>query len=144
YAVFCLKKKTGSDEKPERDRKRKAYPAVQSGAESEPPYGAEKSFPPQRIMILAASCPLELDGDCKAGRDSRSHSKEKCQPKAIANSDIDVLGHNSGEQPQRTVLPSQQIIGEIQAAEHIQTDSGQAGGRNQVVIHPVIIGTVPR
>ena len=38
--------------------------------------------------------------------------------------------------PQRTVLPAQQIVSQIQASEHIQANASETDSRNDVVIHP--------
>ena len=48
----------------------------------------------------------------------------------------------AGKQPQRTVLPTQQIVGKIQTAQHIKTCTRNAYGRDCMVVHSTIVGLI--
>jgi hypothetical protein len=86
-------------------------------------------------MIVRAACPMKFNCDGNAGCGSRSDSKEKAEADTEADSEHDRVRHHPGEQPQGTVLGTQQIVGKIKAAEHIQTDAGEADSRDSVVVH---------
>jgi len=45
----------------------------------------------------------------------------------------------AGKQPQRTVLPTQQIVGKIQTAQHIKTCTRNAYGRDDMLVHSTIV-----
>ena len=45
----------------------------------------------------------------------------------------------AGKQPQRTVLPTQQIVGKIQTAQHIKTCIRNAYGRDDMLVHSTIV-----
>ena len=73
------------------------------------------------------------DGD--AGRNACSEAEEEPEAKAVADSEDDGVGDGASEESERAVLTAQQIIGEIEAAEHIQAGAGDADGRDCVVVH---------
>src|SRR5882762_5274419 len=112
---------------------------VKSGGESQPANGAEKCFPGQGIVLLAARRSTELNRHRDSGANPREEAKKRTEAKAIADSENDRVGNRSSEQAQRAVPATEQIIGKIQAAEHVETGAGDAHGCERVVVHGVIV-----
>ena len=68
-----------------------------------------------------------------------SEPEKRTQAEAVANSEDDRVGYSPRQQTQRAMLAAQQVIGEIQAAEHIEATACKTDGRKGVVVHPVIV-----
>jgi Tol biopolymer transport system component len=130
---------TKADYNAECDRESQSQDPVQTGAESEAADGAEQRLPRQGIMLQPARRSVEFDRDGNAGGDARSEAEEETKSQAVADSENDRVGHRAGEQPQRAVLPAQQIVCKVKAAEHIQAGAGNADGREGMVVHGVSI-----
>src|ERR1700688_4208232 len=90
-------------------------------------------------MMQAASCSIEFDRNRDTGRYARSQAKEETEAKAVADSENDGIGYRAGKQPQRTVLPTQKVVSEIETAQDIETGSRDADGRDCVVVHSAIV-----
>jgi hypothetical protein len=90
-------------------------------------------------MIQPASCAIELDRDGDPGGNSGSHAKEETKTKAVTDSEDDGIRYGAGQQPQRTVLPAQQIVREIETAQHIETGSRDADSCDCVMVHSAIV-----
>src|SRR5207244_6938362 len=82
---------------------------------------------------------VELDRDGDAGRGAGGKPEEQAEPKAVADSEHYRIGDHPGQQPQRTVLAAQQVVGEIEAAEHVETGAGDADGGDCVMVHLLIV-----
>src|ERR1700739_1959455 len=97
-------------------------------------------------MIEAASGSIQLNRKSGAGSKTGNKAKEGAQTNAVAHAEDDGgsnpapergrrTGENEGspyrarEQAQRTVLAAQKVVGEIEAAQHIETAPGNADGR---------------
>lgn len=86
-------------------------------------------------MIQSAGSLIQFDGDSDTAGNSGSQSKEETETKAVADAEDKGVGYGAGEEAQRAVLPTQEVIGEINATEHIETRTGNADRRNGMVVH---------
>jgi hypothetical protein len=86
-------------------------------------------------MIKATRRPIELDRQCDAARNPGSQAKEQAKAEAVADTKHEGVRHRARKQPQRTVLPTQQVISKIQAAQHIKARAGNADARDCVMVH---------
>ena len=90
-------------------------------------------------MIQSPSRSIELNRQGDAGRNAGSYAKEQTQANAIADTKDNGVCDSPGQQPQRTVLPTQQVVSEIEAANHIKESARNANGCEYVVVHSKII-----
>ena len=116
-----------------------AHHAVEPCSEGEAADRAEQRLPGQRIVTFLAGHAVELDRDGDAGRGAGGKPEEQAEPKAVADSEHDGISDHPGQQPQRTVLAAQQVIGQIEAAEHVETGAGDADGGDCVMVHFSIV-----
>src|SRR5438445_3995936 len=86
-------------------------------------------------MIEPASRPAELDRHRDAARDARSQAKEQAEPESIADAEHQRVRHRPRKQPQRTVLPTQQVISKVQTTQHIKAYAGNADARDCMMVH---------
>ena len=110
--------------------------AIKTRAESDSANGGEQSLQRQVVMIEAAGRAIQFDGYGKAGGEAGRDAKKQSQAKTVSDSEDDGVSYDSSEKPQRTMLATKQIIGKIEAAQHIQAGSGNADGRDGMVVHP--------
>ncbi len=90
-------------------------------------------------MIVPVRGTLQFDGDGNAGGGTARDTEEQPEADAVAGSEDDRVSHHPGEQPQRTVLAAQQIVSQVQGAQYVQKNSGDAEGRHQAMVHRTII-----
>jgi hypothetical protein len=114
---------------------------VQSGPESKPADGAEQCFPRQGIMRQATSRTVKFDRDRNAGRKTRRKAKEKSKSDAVTDAKDDGIRYRPGQQAQRAVLPAQQVVRQIEAAQHIKKGARDADRSYSVVVdrHVMIV-----
>ena len=86
-------------------------------------------------MIEAASGSIQFDRKSGAGTKTGNKAKEGAQTNAVADAENDGVRYCPCEQAQRTVLATQKVVGEIEAAQHIETAAGNADGRRCMVVH---------
>ena len=58
-------------------------------------------------MIQPTRCPAEFNRQGDAGGDTGSQTKEETKAEAVADAKDNGVRYGTGEQPQRTVLPTQ-------------------------------------
>lgn len=124
-----------SEKNSERDCEPEPHSAVQSRAEAEPPNHGKERFPTERIMIEAASCPVEFNRYGHACRDSTNKPEKRTEPQAKANPEDNGIGNGAGEPTQRAVLTAEQVVREVEATQDVQTRAGDTDGRECVVVH---------
>src|SRR4029077_3557308 len=90
-------------------------------------------------MTQAASCSIQFDRNRETCGNTGSQAKKETEAKAVADSKDDVIGHRSGQQPQWTVLPAQQIVSEVEAAQHVEAGPSNADGGDCGVVHAAIV-----
>ena len=90
-------------------------------------------------MIEPASRSIKFNRQRDAGRNTGSQAKEQTKPEAIADAEDKRVGYRAGDQPQRTVLSTQQVVRKIETAQHIKTRTRNADGRDCVVVHARIV-----
>ena len=90
-------------------------------------------------MLQAARRSIQFNRDGDAGGNPRREAKKETEAETVADSEDDRVGYRASKQPQRAVLPAQQIVCKVQAAEHIQAGTDDADHRNGVVVHSVSI-----
>ena len=86
-------------------------------------------------MIEAASGSIQFNRKSGAGPKAGNEAKEGAEANAVANAEDDGVRYRAREQAQRTVLAAQKVVGEIEAAQHIETATGNADGRHCMVVH---------
>jgi hypothetical protein len=116
-----------------------AQTPVKARAERNSPYGAEQPFPPERIVIQPPSRSIEFNRERDAGCQTRSQAKEKAQAKPVANSKHNGVSHGPSKQSQRPMLPTQQIVSQVETPDHIQASSGNADSGHNVMVHATIL-----
>ena len=90
-------------------------------------------------MLQAARCSTEFNRHRDSGGNACEEPKKRTEAKTIADSENNRVGNRSSEQAQGAVLATEQIIGKIQTAEHVETGTGDAHGCKRVVVHWVIV-----
>src|ERR1051326_2181402 len=126
-----------SNERAKRGRVSKAQSHIESRGKSGPADGAEEGLPEKRVMIVSAAGTLELDRNREAGRDSGRNPKEQAKAETVAESEHDGVRHHPGQEPQGTMLATEEIVGEIQAAEHIEANAAEANNADGAGAHPL-------
>src|SRR5205809_311556 len=86
HAAGISKNLAGRYEKAKCDCEWKTQDSVESGGESQSTNGTEQGLPKQRVMILVASCSIEFNRECDAGRNAASQAEEEPEPDAVADS----------------------------------------------------------
>jgi hypothetical protein len=86
-------------------------------------------------MIQPARGAIELDRQRDTGRNAGSDAEEETETKAVAGAEDNRIRDGASQQSQRTVLTAQQVVSEIEAAQHIETATRNADGREGMVIH---------
>src|SRR5437899_2781423 len=90
-------------------------------------------------MIQPARCTIEFNRQRNAGRNPGSQAKEGAQTEAIPDSEDNRIRDRASQQPQRTVLSTQQVVRKIEAPQHIKTRPRNADGRDGMVVHVRIV-----
>jgi hypothetical protein len=90
-------------------------------------------------MIQATSCSIEFNCQGDARRDTGSQAKEETKAQTVAEAEDNGVRYRAREHPQRTVLPTQQIVGKIEATQHIETRARNADRRDCVMVHSTIV-----
>ena len=95
-------------------------------------------------MILPLGHAIQLHRERYADCKTRCNAKDQAQAQAVTKPEQNRIGDGARQQPQWAMLAAQQVIGEIQAAEHIQTTARDADRCNRMVIHPTIVEAFER
>src|SRR5580704_1930129 len=111
-----------------------AHNSVQSDSKSASANGGEHSLPGQRVRTQSTCFPIEFDRKGDASRDAGSQAKDGTHPNAVAKAEDDRIRYRPRKQPQRAVLPTEQIVSEIKAAQHVQATTANGDGRDGVVV----------
>src|SRR5580704_7504816 len=90
-------------------------------------------------MIQPARCPAEFNREGDTGGDTGSQAEEETEAQTVADTENNGVGYRAGKQAQRTVLTTQQVVGQIKSAQHIETGSGNADDRDGMVVHARIV-----
>ncbi len=59
------------------------------------------------------------------GPETNAPAKPNHSPRVAAQAKDRAIRQDARQQPQRTLLPPQQIVGKVQAAERVEHDTGQ-------------------
>jgi len=86
-------------------------------------------------LVEAASGSIQFNRKSGAGPKAGNKAKEGAETNAVADTEDDGVCHRAREQAQRTVLAAQKVVGEIEAAQHIETAAGNADDRHCMVVH---------
>ena len=87
-------------------------------------------------MVLALRRPIEFNRDGYSGCQPGCHAEDQAQPETITESKQNRIRYGSRQQTQRTMRAAQQVVRQVEAAEHIQATARDADGSNRVVVHP--------
>jgi hypothetical protein len=90
-------------------------------------------------MVQAASRPIELNRQGNACRNSGDQAEKRTQAQAVTDTEDQRISYRAGKQPQGTVLSAQQIVGEIETTEHVETGAGNTDRREDMVVHSGIV-----
>ena len=85
-------------------------------------------------MREAAGGAVELNCDGDACRQARGQAKEQTETESVSEAKDDRIGNGAGQQAKRAMLSAKQVIGEIEAAQHVKACAGDADGGDDVVI----------
>jgi hypothetical protein len=69
--------------------------------------------------------------------------KKRPRPRPVPDAEDNGVRYRAGQQPQRIVLSTQQVVGKIQTAQHIKTSARNADGRDRMVVHSMIVELTP-
>jgi hypothetical protein len=61
----------------------------------------------------------------------RIHHQPDSGPDPVANAEDDRIRYRPRKQPQRAVLPTEQVVSKVEAAEHIETASTDTDDRTE-------------
>src|SRR5215813_1351650 len=89
-------------------------------------------------MRQPASCSVEFDRHCNAGRNTGGHAKKETKAKAVPDAEDDGVGHRAGKQPQRAMLSTQQVVGQVKTPKNIEKSARDADGCDCMVVHSII------
>src|SRR4029077_5016680 len=90
-------------------------------------------------MIQPTRCPAEFNRQGNTGGQTRSQPKEEAQAKSIADAEDNGVRYGARKQAQRTMLSTQQVIGQIETTQHIKTSARNTDDRDGVVVHAMIV-----
>jgi hypothetical protein len=90
-------------------------------------------------MIQPTRCPAEFNRQGNTAGQTGSQPKEETQAKSIADAEDNGVRYGTGKQAQRTVLSTQQVVGQIETTQHIKTGTRNTDDRDDVVVHAMIV-----
>jgi hypothetical protein len=90
-------------------------------------------------MIKPAGSAVEFNGNSDACGYPGNQAKKQSQSNTVSNAKDNGIGYGACEQPQRTMLSAQQIIGEVKTSQHIKASACNTDGRDRVVVHGEIV-----
>src|SRR5258708_35821463 len=90
-------------------------------------------------MIQPTRCSIELNRECDTSRNTGSQAKEKTKAKTVTDAEEHGVRYEAGKQPQRTVLSTQYIVGQIDSAQHIKASTCDAYERGGDVVHAPLV-----
>ncbi|MGA2878258.1 MAG: hypothetical protein ABSG13_04850 [Bryobacteraceae bacterium] len=86
-------------------------------------------------MVLALRCSVQLNRDGHSKRQTGGHAEDQSQAETVPESKQNRISNGPGQQPQWAMRSTQQVVGKIEAAQHIQATACNGDGSNCVVIH---------
>jgi len=86
-------------------------------------------------VVVPSGRAIQFNGDRDPGCNPRSQPEHQAETKSVSNSEDQGVSYCTRKNAQRPVLSAQQVIGEIQAAQYIQTTARDADRRDAMVIH---------
>jgi hypothetical protein len=90
-------------------------------------------------MIQPARCPAEFNREGNTGGDTGSQAKEETEAQAVADAEDNGVCDRAGKEAQRTVLSTQQVVGQIKSAQHIKKGTCDTDERDGMVVHARIV-----
>jgi hypothetical protein len=134
HAAGICKDRSDGDQDAEGHRESKAHHTVDPDGKTQSANRGEESFPGQRVMIVVARRSMQFDRDRDTGRYSGDHAKKETQSKCISDAEYDRVSYRPSEQPQRAVFATQQIVSQVQRAQHVQARAGDTDAGHQVMV----------
>ena len=92
-------------------------------------------------MFQTTRCSIEFNRDRDTGRNPCCEAKKQTEANAVADAKDDGIRYRPGKQPQRAVSPAQQVVGQIEATQHIKKGTSNADRGNRMMIdrHVMIV-----
>src|SRR5262249_10525253 len=75
---------------------------------------------------------------CNPGRNTGGHAKKETKSKAVPDAEDDRVGHRAGKQPQRAMLSTQQVVGQVETPKNIEKRARDPDGCDCMVVHSII------
>src|ERR1700740_2234858 len=90
-------------------------------------------------MMQPTRGPAEFNRQGNTAGQTGSQPKEETQAKSIADAEDNGVRYGAGKHAQWTVLSSEQVVGQIETTQHIETGSRNTDDRDGVVVHAMIV-----
>src|SRR5580704_15088820 len=90
-------------------------------------------------MIQPTGCPTEFNRQGNTAGQTGSQPIEETQAQSIADAEDNGVRYGTGKQAQRTVLSTQQVVGQIETTQHIKTSTRNTDDGDGVVVHAMIV-----
>ena len=86
-------------------------------------------------MFKSPSSSIQFNGQRDTGRNPRGQSENQTEAEPIPHSENQRVSYHSCKHAERPVLSAQQVIRQVETAQHIQTCARNADGCNCVMVH---------
>jgi hypothetical protein len=77
---------------------------------------------------------VELEGEGDPAGQTGSQAKEEAQAETVSDTKDDGIRNGAREQAERAMLSAEEIIGKIEAAEHVKARTGNADSGDDMVV----------